>query len=69
MGGWGLEMDWRILAYWVIEVAGTFLAIAAFINLVLVRGDPLFYYFVLTMGLLIIYAGFPLRPKRVAGAK
>lgn len=62
-------MDWRNLGYWVVEVGGTFLSIAAFINLVLVRGDPLFYYVVLVMGLLIIIAGLPLRPRPRAKTK
>ncbi len=61
--------NWRNVGYWIIEVAGTFVCIAAFINLVLGRGDPLFYYVVLVLGLFIIVAGLPLRPKKPTGTR
>ncbi len=55
------------LGYWTIEVAGTFLCIAALINILLGRTDYLLYLGAFVLGLVIILAGFPLRPKVTAG--
>jgi len=59
-------MDWRNVAHWVVEVAGTFVSIAAFINIVLGQRNLPFYGGVFAVGLLVIFAGLSLRPKPAA---
>jgi len=71
-------MDWRNAVYWIVQVLGTFLCIAAFVNAVLrmsVSGgllplsEYLLYIGVFAIGLLLIFAGFLVKPKSPASIR
>lgn len=56
-------MDMRKVAYWVFEVAGTFLSIAAVINIVLGQRDYPLYIGLFGSALALIWLGSTFRPS------
>lgn len=74
-------MESRSLAYWIVEVAGTFVCIAAVVNIggglmnetmfggSLGVGYYLSYVSVLVLGILVVLAGYRLKPGDGASTK
>ncbi len=55
-------MDTRKVAYWVLEIAGTFLSIAVVINIVLGQRDYPLYIGLFGSSLALIWLGSTFRP-------